>query len=171
MAVVPTVLVQFMSTQCSVERAEGRWYGGGSENFEANSTVARQVGALTAVTPNSPSDESDSLPDTLPDEVCIIVQKRTGNTGRAKRGRWFFCGLSEQMQNAGEVDFQYRDDVKSFADLLSTSIVVTTGFSTTLNARHYDRKDNILMPITKCYALRTMGSRRDRRSPLRLTRL
>lgn len=170
-----TVAVNFkaiMTTQVFITRFEGRWYGTGTTTFEANSTVASAQGTFTAVQPNSGSDSTTSnVSDTLPDEACLIIQKRTGTIGRAAMGRWFVPGLSEQMQNAGEVDIEFRTLAKTLADTCSSSVTVSTGFSTILNPRHYNRKTNALMVITKCYALRTIGTRRDRRKPLRLSRL
>lgn len=172
LAVIGTNYITLLSAQCQIMRFEGRFYGAGSTEFEANSTSAPLDGARVAVIPNSGTDAIEStLADTLPDEVCLIVQKRTGNIGRSKRGRWFFTGLSEQIQNAGEVDAAVRASVKVFADTLSNDITVSSGFSTVLHARHYDKLNHALLPITKCYAIRTMGTRRDRRRPLRLSRL
>jgi hypothetical protein len=171
-AVISALAIEIMSNQCSVVRWEGRFYGTGSSEFEANSTTAAQPGNHIAVTPNSTTDETSSYTaDTLPDEACLIVQKRTGTIGRSKRGRWFFCGLSEVMQNAGEIDIEYRGQAIDLANGLSSDVTVTSGFSTILHARHYDHKNNMMLPITKCYAIRTLGSRRDRRAPLRLSRL
>lgn len=168
-----SVWAGFMTTQVFVTRFEGRWYGPSGTTFEGNSTSAQVQGSFTAVTPNSASDAtgSSASADTLPDEVCFIIQKRTGVIGRSSRGRWFICGLGEAVQNAGEVDTEYRALLKGVTDQMSTDVAVTVGFSTVMHARHYNRKSNILQPIVKCYALRTMGSRRDRRSPLRLSRL
>lgn len=161
-----------MTTQAKIERAEGRWYGAGTAGFEANSTINGIQGALLGVTPGSPTDAtSDSLADTLPDEVVLILQKRTGNTGRSQMGRWFISGLSEQVQNHGIIDAEMVGDIRGIADLMTENITVTGGFSSVLSHRHWNRKANTLMPITKCYAIRAIGTRKDRRRPLTLERV
>lgn len=170
--IISDEVIGFLTTQCYVERWEGRWYGSGGAQFEANSTTAAKQGLVTAVTPGSVSDETlSAVADTLPDEAALIVQKRTGQAGRTKRGRWFFSGLSEQCQNAGEIDIEWRQTFKDFANVLSNDVTVSTGFSTVMHARHLDNKNSVLEPITKCYAIRTLGTRKDRRKPLTLSRL
>jgi hypothetical protein len=173
MAQYPPFFTPYLSNQTFITRFEGRWYGGGGAAFEGNSTVAAVQGGLTTVIPNSGADATGSSgqADTLPDEACLIIQKRTGLTGRSNYGRWFIPGLGEAIQNAGEIDVEYRGLIKVTADSLSTDVVVSTGFSTVMHARHYNRKTNALIPITKCYAIQTLGSRRDRRRPLRLSRI
>lgn len=166
-----TLYKKLTTTQVQHVRVEGRWYGGGTSELEGNSTLPEMQGELSAVTPGSESDEEDITPDTLPDEVSLIIQKRTGNSGRNNRGRWFFCGLGESVQNAGIIDVAMYGPVKTFANKLSDNITVSGAFSTVLHARHFDQKGGELDPITKCYAIRVLGTRKDRRSPLKLERL
>lgn len=170
MAVYSPLLKVMQTTQVKQLRVEGRWYGPGTTGWEANSTSAAVAGTLPAVTPNSETDAEDSMMDTLPDEVCLIIQKRTGNTGRSKYGRWFFTGLSEKVQNAGQVDQEMIANAKTLAASLSDDITVSTGFATVLHARHWDKKNNVMLPITKCYVVRAIGTRKDRRRPLKLER-
>lgn len=171
-AVISPQVAVLCTTQIEIERMEGRYFGTGTTGFEGNSTTASVQGEFAAVTPGSATDESESsIADTMPDESVLIIQKRTGNTSRSKNGRWFFSGLSEQMQNAGIIDPEMTANAKALADLLSTDITVSVGFSTVLHARHFDQKNSNLLPITKCYALRVIGTRKDRRRPLKLERL
>lgn len=169
MSVYTTLLSALCTTQVSFTKVEGRAYGVGGTEFEANSTSPEVAGGITAVAPNSPSEDG-SLPDTFGADVVLIVQKRTGKVGRQKRGRWFFCGLSEQLANNGLIIDDVLVNVKGLADGLSNTVTVTSGFSTVLNPRHWDRKGNTLEPITKCYAIRNLGSRDDRRLKPRLVR-
>jgi hypothetical protein len=101
----------------------------------------------------------------------LIIQKRCGILGRSNRGRWFIPGLHEALQNAGVIDVEYRAACKTIADLMSTDVTVSTGFSTVMHARHYNRKLGTVVPITKCYAIGALGTRRDRRQPIRLFRI
>jgi hypothetical protein len=166
------LLSQFLTTQSRIVRVEGQWMGSGSTGFEANSTVAAVPGVHTAVTPGAVSeDEASTITDTLPDEVSLIIQKRTGNTNRGSMGRWFFTGLTEKMQNHGVIARDYLTSVVSLANQFSDDITVTGSGATILHARHWNRKANSLQPITKCYALKVLGTRLDRRNPLRLTRV
>lgn len=159
------------TTQCWMRRVESRFYGGPSNEFEANSTGGGTQGSAPAATPGGGSDDGTTV-DTLADEHSLIVQIRTGQSGRSKRGRRFICGLSEKVQNAGKISMGFIAACKSFADKFPADVTVNaSGLSTALHARHYDRKNSVLVPITKAYALATLGSRIDRRNPLRLSRL
>lgn len=173
MAVYCPLFITKMTSQCKILRFEGRWYGAGTTGWEGNSTVSAETGTNAAVTPGSTSEaegEADILTDTLPDEVSVIIQKRTGNTGPSQMGRWFFTGFSEKLNNHGVIAVNWIAGLKAIADLLSTDVTVTGAFSTVMHPRHYNQKANSLMPITKCYVLKTLGTRKDRRRPLALER-
>lgn len=169
-----TVLTADIKLLCTTvvkfARAECQFKGTGGEEFEANSTIAGVPGALAATIPGALGEEATDT-DTLPDDVVLIIQKRTGSKGRGKRGRWFFSGLSEQIQNDGLLTQDGPGLAKAAADNFSADIAVTGAFTTTLHARHWDRKDSLLLPITKCYAIATLGSRMERRRPHRLERV
>lgn len=172
LTVIGTDLKKILTTKVAIVKMEGRWYGPGTTGFEADSTIGALTGEMAASQPGGTGDDDDQgTADTLPDEVSLIVQKRTGNTGRSAYGRWFFCGLSENVQNAGKVDVQAVGLCRNFANSLSNDITVTGGFATIMHARHWDKKNNTMRPITKCYAVATMGSRIDRRRPHQMNRL
>lgn len=169
--VITPKLKQLVTAQVELLRVEGRFFGADGSDIEGNSTSPKVLGDITAVTPGSESDDG-SLPDTMPDESVLIIQKRTGTAGRGARGRWFFSGLGEAVQNNGVIVEGFQDDAKELADVLSEDIDTGAGdFTTTMHARHWNRDSNTLMPITKCYAIRVIGTRKERRNPLQLERL
>ena len=173
MAVIPPLLAPMMTTQAKMLRFEGKWYGPGTSGWEGNSTVAAVPGENPAVTPGSETEAEEGIElvaDTLPDEVSMVIQKRTGNTGRSQMGRWFFTGLSEKINNHGRLTSTWVATAKNIANALSADVTVSGAYATVLHARHYDQKNSVLMPITKCYVLRTLGTRLDRRRPLEMER-
>lgn len=108
----------------------------------------------------------------LPDEVACVVRKLTGRAGREDRGRVFLSTVCEDQNDAGTMTLPARTAYNAFAAQIPATIVVpaTVGPpatpSVTLNARHWNRKDNTLRPITAARAVATFCSRRDRRKPL-----
>ena len=102
--------------------------------------------------------------DIMPDDTCLVIQKKTGLKGRANQGRLFIGGISETIQYAGEVSAAYATQAKTLAAKVNTDITVSgSGFTTVLHARHWNRKANQMKPITKVYVVKAIGSRMDRR--------
>lgn len=111
------------------------------------------------------ADAGDGDPDPLPDEVCAEIQKRTGQVGRDKRGRYFFSGISSAAQADGVLTDGFKPGLAALAAFLGADIA---GGTSVLHARHYDRKTNTLIPISQCRPVAVLASRRDRRKPLTL---
>lgn len=166
-------IVLLMPDEHYFQRVECRFYGPGSTGFFANSSVAPVVGDIETPDENTTaSDIYSASEDILPDEVSLIIQKKTGLTGRANQGRLFLTGLSERVNFAGEVSAGYRGSAATVAALVATDVSVSVGaFVSVLHARHWNRKTNDMKPITKTYVVNGMGSRRDRRRPVPMERL
>ncbi len=136
--------------------------GSGWEDFTTTGTGPGTEGGGTE------ADESVGDPGALPAETALIVKKLTGKAGPFKRGRWFFGGVSENVQINGLIHHAFRDRVLAVCAQGAADITVaaTGDFGgTTLHARHWDRKNNVLEPILACRADIVFGTRRQRRSP------
>lgn len=160
-----------MSADASFEKVEARYYSAGSDNWEATSTGGPLAGSI----PTSVGSE-ESGHDLMPDETSLILRVRTGKSGRSKRGRRFVTGLSEKVNNNGEItDTTYKDAAKDLANQVPEALEVEMygpeSGDVTLLARHYDRKNSMLEPIVSCAAIGALGTRRDRRKPLALEEL
>ena len=159
-------LIALMPDTHFFQRVECRWYGAGDSAFFANSTSVAAEGEIDAPDENNAvADGAGSLSeDIMPDDTCLVIQKKTGLKGRANQGRLFIGGISETIQYAGEVSAAYATQAKTLAAKVNTDITVSgSGFTTVLHARHWNRKANQMKPITKVYVVKAIGSRMDRR--------
>jgi hypothetical protein len=170
-----TLLAPVLSDATRLARVTTRFVSGGVD-LEAPSTIAGIAGT---------GDPDDYIPDpitgiipgSMPDETCLIFQRVTGVNGRSKRGRIFIAGISETVNAAGRVTPLLRPDVIAIAEGGTAHVPVSysgsedpgdIAWEANLNLRHYDRKNNMLIPVVKMLALDIIGSRIDRRSPLGL---
>lgn len=168
-----TAIPDLMPTNHFFQRVECRFYGSGNSFFFANSVAAAGPGLIaSAEAPTTEFDPTSTSEDIMPDDTALILQKKTGLRGRANQGRVFIGGMSEKVQFAGEVTELYIEKVKTLAGKLNTSITVNgSGYSSPIHGRHWNRKDNVMRPITKVYAVKAIGSRMDRRPKLLYERL
>lgn len=168
------VIIALLPDSHYFQRVECRWYGAGDSAFFANSTSAASQGSIDAPDNNdSLSDGAGSLSeDIMPDDTCLIIQKKTGLKGRANQGRIFFGGLAENVNYAGEVSSPFEANAKALAAKLNTDInVAGSGYTTVLHGRHWNRKVNQMKAITKVYVVKGIGSRMDRRPKTLMERL
>lgn len=108
---------------------------------------------------NVGSGSGTSGDNPLPIQDCFEVRKVTGLRGRSKRGRNFFSGLSEDDVTNGQLN---DGNIASFQALQSFMGADVTASSNTLHWRHWDRKNNVLVPITAAVCIDRLVSRRDR---------
>lgn len=172
MAHLGPVLKEVLPVNHSIKRVVAKVHtGGGSFDIEAPSTVAEIEGNVAV-----PVDTLGAGPDVLPEELALIVRKITGQAGREHRGRIFIPGLHENVQESGTVEGEYIETCIDIAEKMTDPVAVEVtddeGGAPDLDAsyalRHYNRKGNILEPVVKCLVVETIGTRRDRRAPLRL---
>jgi hypothetical protein len=105
-------------------------------------------------------EDADLEIESLPAYSALIIQKTTSKHGRSKRGRMFVPLISEQIQHDGFIDTLNRTACRELADIFQTDRPIGAG---TASARHWDRKNNKLEVITRCYPLDVLGTRRDRK--------
>lgn len=157
-------LPELLPDRHSFIRVEAYAYVGVDNYFFANSVAAPGPG-LIGVPGNDGDDDAEGAgEDILPDDTALVIQKKTGIQGKSNQGRLFIGGIAETVQIRGVVTPGFVTKVKTLASKVNTSINVSgSGFTTTLEARHWARKAGILRPITKVYVVKTMGTRMDRR--------
>lgn len=105
------------------------------------------------------SFEGERPGNTLPIQDCFEIRKLTGAAGRAKRGRYFFSGLSVDDVSNGLIENEISSPLLTLAGFLAADVHVG---DRTVHWRHWDRKDNMLVPISNCTVVRRLVSRRDR---------
>lgn len=151
-------------------RFEIKYYKGVDGYIFANSTPAALNGQLTTPAPagtGEGEDNDEDSEDILPDEVSLVIQLKTGIGGRANQGRRFITGLSEKIQYAGEVTPDFYPKVLALAAKIKApfNITIAAGTESMLPA-HWNRKANVMKPVTACYVVNAMGTRRDRRKSI-----
>lgn len=152
-------------------RVECRWYGAGSAFFFANSTAAEGAGLISSPMDSS-EDGGSETEDVMPDGSAIIIQKKTGKRGPSKQGRLFIGGIAEAVNFAGEVTPGLVATTKVLAGKVAADITINTGgVVTVLHARHWDRKNNIMEPITKTYVVKGLADLNRRRAKILAERL
>jgi len=115
------------------------------------------------------------LEDAMGDEICLIMQRRTGLRGRHARGRMFIPMLSELVNHKGFVSEEYQDACNDLAEFLGSDYTIPGGgpaSATVWHARHYvrQRKDGEgeivqaadMMPVVDVRYLNRLGTRKDR---------
>lgn len=128
-------------------------YYGGSTSFEGFSTGAPVDGDL-----------GDS--ETLPEEDCVVIRKRTGLAGRTHRGRMFMPLVPEELQNDGRLT---TDGIAAY-NALAQKFKQVWNFDSTLTGlvgtpKHASWKDGTLDTIQETGVVVDVLNRRDRRDP------
>lgn len=98
------------------------------------------------------------------DQNAVVIRKLTGKAGRQNRGRYFIGGMDSSC-----FDLDLPDEVAAAMVTPYRNLAAAYGADKTLNgqvvhARHWDRKNNQLVPITECKISSRIASRDDRRN-------
>jgi len=116
-------------------------------------TSHAKVGTAAVVVLEDPGSRA------LPDQDALVIQRRTGQPGRASRGRIFIPGIWEDFNDDG----QLADDAIITAEGIAAEMGTDQIFAgITHHARHWNRAANLFMVVTQCRAMKNLGSRRDR---------
>jgi hypothetical protein len=143
------VLCPLLSTSCALNVVSARVFAQNAV-IEGLSTTAANTG------------QEDST-DCLPMSSTLVVAKKTTQFGRSKQGRYFFAGIGEAVQENGLVASGYVNAAKALATFLGADRTFTVPF----HARHWDRKNNVFVPISSCLALSKIGTLRSRNKRVR----
>lgn len=98
--------------------------------------------------------------DELPNNVAVVIQKRTAQPGKSGRGRFYIGCVPESFVDSNAVDPAAQALYNTFAEHVNATIVVS-GISCA--PRHHSKKLNALYPIVQLKVVRYVG-RRDKRS-------
>lgn len=128
-----------------------KWVSGGNE-VEGDSTL--------------PSVPGTAAGDTLPEEVVVCIQRRTGQIGRNKRGRIFFPYIPEAYQQDGNLMGLGVSAATGLAAMVRNKVTHSGG---QWEPQTPDWKTGVLVPVVQAGYVEQLCSRRDRRDPKVLT--
>lgn len=149
------VICSVLSTRDKFAAVNVKWFGG-STQLDGVSDHAPTVGLV-----------EDS--DTLPEEDCVVIRKRTGLQGRTHRGRVFVPLVPEVFQNDGRL----TDDAIGFYEALANKFKDVWTFSGTIagltgTPKHAAFHAGTLDTIQEVGVVVDVLNRRDRRDPRQL---
>jgi len=107
----------------------------------------------------------DEETDVLPEGDQIVIQRRTGQAGRSKRGRVFLPFVPEGLVDNSTLNSQGLPLYKTIATKFSQPI--DCGALGILTPMTKDYKNSELLPISHCRVVSEVCTRRDRRAPKR----
>ena len=151
-------------TNSLVTAMQASYQNGGGSAIEVQTSAAPAAGTIS----ESLLDDDPGSADELASETAVIFKKLTGLPGRKNRGRWFFGGCGEAVNYAGVVDVAYHTAALALCGVLASDVTVASGggyAGGVWHARHWNRKDNVLVPIQVVKCDTVLGTRRDRRAP------
>jgi hypothetical protein len=124
-------------------------YEDGTHIYEADSSSGTGIGTVggTAVS----------------DQNAAVLRKYTGLAKPRNRGRWFVSGMSSlnfASTNPDEIDSAYY---ASYEAIVAAFTADMTAGGSVLHARHWNRTDNVLVPISYGKVSTRVASRDDRR--------
>jgi len=99
--------------------------------------------------------------ESMPDAIALEIQRRTANSERNKRGRFYVPGIAEDVNDNGIV----AQDMMAPAQALATLHGADQTWNLIVHhARHWDRKTPDATVITYCRAMRQLALRQNRKS-------
>lgn len=136
----------------AITNVEAVWTAG-SNQYDGISTSTGTTGSVSG--------------DILPEEDCVVLQKRTGVAGRNKRGRWFIPYVPESFQAHGELNAAAKAAWLPICDSLRSPQVDAVG-PTTWNPVLADSKTGTWVRIQDVRLVNQVCNKRGRRTPKRL---
>lgn len=100
--------------------------------------------------------------NTVPEDVAVIVRKRTANHTASGKGRWYFCGAGTADCNGSYLNSSGITDWQAAAIGFKTAI---TFGGVTFSPAHFSAKTGLLYPIVDTPVVGLLGTRRRRRGP------
>lgn len=143
---------------CQLTKTRATWYGIADDGYHDGwSTGAALDGGITHPLAGS-SDVGES--DALPDWDALLIRRSTGKRQRQHRGRLFIPCIAEDVNKGGVLQNEHYSTANDLAAFLSTDQMAGP---TSWHARHWNKKDNVLEPITQCLVNVNFTTRKDRR--------
>jgi hypothetical protein len=127
-----------------------------SEDIEVTSVGASQAGNYDVSSPSA---------DNLPEDDCVVIQRRTFLRGRENRGRIFISFVPETAAKDSTLTPVGLSTYKALATKLSDSITIPD--VGTLDPATPNGKLGVLVLTKQCRVVSEIMSRRDRRNPKR----
>jgi len=103
-----------------------------------------------------------AVTDPLPEDVAVVVRKKTANTTRDGSGRWYFAGTTSADTIGSYLNSTGISDWQGVA--VAAKSVVSAG-SIVLSPAHFSPKTGLLYPILETPVVALLGTRRRRRGP------
>jgi len=146
------VILAVMSTRDKFVAVKVKYFGGSAQ--------------MEGVSSGDPNAGSVAATDTLPEEDCVVIRKRTGLQGRTHRGRCFIPLVCEVHQNDGRL----TDDAIALYVSLANKFKDTWTFSgpiagLTGTPKHAAFAAGTLDTIQEVGLVVDVLNRRDRRDP------
>lgn len=101
----------------------------------------------------------------LPDQNAVVLAKETGKYGRQYLGRYFIGCVPQDVVSLTDTNQVVADvDIRGRYYALASAYGADQSFGSHAgHARHWDRKSNTLVPVTKVYLRSKFASQRKRR--------
>lgn len=100
--------------------------------------------------------------DVMPEEVAVLIQRRTGLVGRNKRGRVFIPCVPDSFVTGSGLTSGALTAYTAVATMIKSGVNTNSAVNS-FEAVQPDYKTNQLETITQCRAYSEVVSRRDRR--------
>lgn len=111
----------------------------------------------------TPPVSNNNAGDPVSDQNSVVLRKISGLPGRQNRGRYFVSSLSSSVFNPANPDEIATAQVANFQTLAAAYATDQTYGGIVCHARHWDRKDGVLVPIVGMRVSSRIASRDDRR--------
>lgn len=141
------LLIPCLTGSCDFLDVKLRYTNGGTE-VEGASTELPVAGTATG--------------ETLPEHDAVVIRRKTGTVGRARRGRIFFPFVPEDFVNdEGQLSTGGHTAYAAFATKLNENFV-SAGTGITLVPVQPVPSLNLLLPVTRVEVVQSVRTRRDR---------
>lgn len=149
------VFAAVLPESCTYVGCYVKYYGGATDLEAYSSSSQNALGTVVS--------------ETLPEEDCVVIRKRTGKSGRTHRGRIFVPLVPEDFQVEGRL----TDDGKTAYNALAYKFKTVWTFTGTIAAmtgtpKHAAFSAGTLDTITETGIVVDVLNRRDRRDPSNL---
>lgn len=103
-----------------------------------------------------------AVTDPMPEDVAVVVRKKTANTTRDGSGRWYFAGTVSADTQGSYLNSTGISDWQAVAVACKTAVTVG---AISLSPAHFSPKTGLLYPIVETPVVALLGTRRRRRGP------
>lgn len=150
--------IELADSNCYITNTRATWYGAGDDGWwDGWSSSAALNGERIGADAYTDIGESESLPDF----AALLFSIRTDSRVKSKRGCRYIPGISETVQKNGFLQEEAYTDANALAAFIGGDQVIA---GTTFHPRHWDRKNNLLVPIRQVYVMERLTHIDSRKS-------